>query len=502
MANLFDTGGGLPQTTTPFAMDLSAPIMAITQRMVQTRRQEIADDRSEQARNEDLMLKAMDFETVQGLSDKVQEEHIKRLDDFQNQGAEMMVQSKGKLSDADKMKIMRQKRQIDSEIGSMKSNVLAFADLQKQFNEQKVKNPYDSWMDLEATQKAINEWVDAGNIGKSPIGLLKTRQRQPAEVVEGIYGPQLKELKARAEKTIAGLGDNKPAIYSVITDYQKQVDAFKQNVMSTNPAFKNILPGAEHYMDTVYGGQSMEEKFMPGYGRGGKKGGESASDIQAKYEDYNKTMKATLLGDKTALQNLQYKLGADDKTISYDKDGNQIITYFMPDGSTKTLNTIPEDATEEQKRAAMIQYSSIVPPVYLPERKYGSLANDPNIKLDTPVEKQEPSKFAQLKGYLDEPKKKIPDVNKKGEDVKDTERLGWERAMKLIKDDLDPEKFDVTNPWYNKNIVITDKTDPENIKEITFDPTKPDQATKLLEWYKENSETGKGFRKSTNKYGI
>lgn len=208
MANLFDTGGGLPQTVTPFAMDLSAPIMAITQRMVQTRRQEIADDRSEIAKNEKVLLDALDFEPIQGLSDQIQTEHIQAVEDLTNKWAGEMAQVQGKLSPAKLLDLKRDQRKMEMDISNKKSDVVALAKLKEEMAKEggKIK---DSYMDVNATAARVNDYIKAGKVGSGGASFLMVpRTYSGAEIYQARYGDQLEKLATMKDERITDANGN------------------------------------------------------------------------------------------------------------------------------------------------------------------------------------------------------------------------------------------------------------------------------------------------------
>lgn len=272
MADFLNTNnfnGSLPSTVAPFSMDLASPISVIAQRMIEDKKQQIAESKAEVDRNTAFMLKALDFETVQGLSDAVQSDHLKKVDGLMDHWAGVMAQKKGKLSFNDLLDINKDKREMDMDIANKKANVLAFANLQNEVKEQKIKNPLGSYIDIPQTEKNMALWAQAGNIGKPTLGLMVPRAMQPAEIIEGTYGDQLKALAQKVNEKLTGIKDD-DAKYTIIKDYQNNVDTL-WNQMKQDPRIAPIQEMGKHYVDAQYGGEQLVEKIVPGYGRGSGK---------------------------------------------------------------------------------------------------------------------------------------------------------------------------------------------------------------------------------------
>lgn len=503
MGNFMDTGNGYPSTATPFAMDLATPIMAITQQMVKRRKEEIATNKDIANNNEAMMLKALDFETVKGLSDGIQEEHVKAIDSLSEKWASRMAQVQGKLSSVDKLELVRDQKKMETDIADKKANVLAFVELQNFIRTQpeKARMAYD----VDATLKNMSDWATSGKIGADGASFLGVpRVWTGAELFQSKYGVGLKNVLDNRDETVNVDGKivttTKFTPEQIINDQYKIIDAdptmtpiqktdAKQYVVSQLP--KNIV-------------QSV--KYPPQPRSGGKQ--VNPNDII----DANKIMQATLHGDSGSLDNFMYKVGGSSRSApQWTKDETTgrmkgSVSIFMPDGTEKIVPVLNNQSTEEEVRAAKLVYNAILPPIYQ-IKGASNIVTEP--ALTDPIKYDPPTQNANIASLLSagSRKKDIPSQDSKGNDITDPTKAGYEmkpgykRAIDALSADL-PANYEVrkTNTIWgdmgkgSNNIEIIDKTDPQNPRSTVYDWTKPEDVKALLQFHKENSISETRYR--------
>lgn len=506
MANFMDTGNGYPSTATPFAMDLATPIMAISQQMVKRRREEIATNKDIANNNEAMMLKALDFETVKGLSDGIQEEHVKAIDSLSEKWASRMATVQGKLSSVDKLELVRDQKNMETDVANKKANVLAFAELQKFIQ----TNPKaKDVLDIDATTQKMSDWASSGKIGADGASFLAVpRVWAPGEQVESTYGPALKFMSDKFNADISGLKDGDPLKYTKEKEYGAWIDNFVKNTLGKDPNFIKILPGAADYLKSTYGLKTKEETYQrPLQPRSGGKQVNPNDVIDA-----NKIMQATLHGDSGSLDNFMYKVGGASRSApvwTKDEATGRLkgsVSIYMPDGTEKTVPVLNNKSTEEEIRAAKLVYNAILPPIYQ-IKGASNIVTEP--ALTDPIKYDPPTQNANIENLLsaNNRKKDIPSQDAKGNDITDPAKAGFEmkpgyqRAIDALNSDL-PKNYEARKTsvfWGDRgkgsnNIEIIDKTDPNNPKSTVYDWTKSEDIKALLKFHKDNSISEINYR--------
>lgn len=263
MANFMDTGNGYPSTATPFAMDLATPIMAITQQMVKRRKEEIATNKEIANNNEAMMLKALDFETVKGLSDGIQEEHVKAIDSLSEKWASRMAQVQGKLSSVDKLELIRDQKSMETDIANKKANVLMYEKLWEKIQDPKAHE----YMDVDATRMAMAKWAQDGNVGKNALGLMKLREWTGSQIVMRDDGDMLKEVAKRYNEEMSNAAPGQ--IARIKETYGKRADEAARLVLSNKALHTPAqIADAERMVQTLLG-DIYKDKYI-GVRGGGK----------------------------------------------------------------------------------------------------------------------------------------------------------------------------------------------------------------------------------------
>jgi len=490
-----DTGSGLPPTATPFAMDLATPIMAITQNMIKSRKQEIAAEKATISENEAMMLKAMDFETVQGLSDKIQEDHVQAVQDMTDKYAEKYKQYDGKFPTTVILEMKRDQREMETDIANKKANVLAYAELWKKLQDPKAND----YMDVETTAANMAKWAQDGNIGKSTLGLMKLRDWTGAQIVMADDGKMLDDISKRFNEKMAYAKPGEKE--QIIETFGKEAaDAAKIILANKRLNTPDKIADAQKLVDIRLRDITKEKYIRANQPRSGGKQTDPND-----YIDANKVMQATLYGDSGSLDNYVNKIGGSSRSNpAWVKDPTTgrmkgSVTIFMPNGDQKRIPVLDANSSEEEVRAAKLAYNSMLAPIYQVKKPTNIKTEQPLIdpvKIDAPLEN---ANIANLLSK-DNRKKEMPSVDEKGNPMKPTDpgyesKPGYKRAIDALSADLDPAKYEVRKTsviWGDmgkgsNNIEIIDKTNPSNPVSHVFDWTKPEDVKALLKFHKENS---------------
>ena len=153
--------GSAPLFLGNFATNRSALAQKVTDRMISVAEKE--KDQTNKDRAE--LFKALSFDAVEGLGLKVQEEHLKKLNELQDKWAKTWIDSGRKLSDTQRFQLQKDKTRMDQDVANLKHNVAMVAFVQQQLKEN--PNLYHP-----SSLVKLNEFIKKGNIGEDPTGLL------------------------------------------------------------------------------------------------------------------------------------------------------------------------------------------------------------------------------------------------------------------------------------------------------------------------------------------
>ena len=475
MANLFDTGGGLPQTATPFAMDLSAPIMAITQRMVQARRQEIADDRSEIAKNEKVLLDALDFEPIQGLSDQIQTDHIKAVEDMTNEWAGKMAQYRGKLPPSELLNLKRAQRKMEMDISNKKSDVIALAKLKEEMAKEggKIK---DSYMDVNATAARVNDYIKAGKVGSGGASFLMVpRTYSGAEIYQARYGDQLEKLATvKDEKITDADGNVIGTTESTPEDIRAKAYAMADNDTTMTEAQKQQ---SKDYVEARLKSVLKEKYYQP---RAVKAAIDRSGAAINAAEPANDLLDGVWNMDQGATANLKANALFQNSKWDMSNPKDPVIVLSKFDGGAIR---VPRSVGE--KRFKEIINENLADAIRI-KKDAGNLIKTGGIpgkqyKIATPEE------FTVFDNALSKYKEPMTDpTNTKGPKIP-----GHKFVEKMLKSKL-PDGWKVERS-IGRDIQVFS---PEG-KKYQFDYTKSEDAEALKEFYRKYSKQGAGFNELT-----
>lgn len=245
-------GGLYPTGRSPLVMDLSSPASAITQRMIKREEQRISQEKDYMTQSQQEILKALDFEVVQGLSDQIQLEHLKEVDSLQDKWASKYAESGGKLSINQLAELKKDQRGIEGKLGKMQADVKTFAFAQEQLKNPRARDLWDeqSWINLK-------EYAQSGKIGSGgAIEILVPREPSFIEYIQGTYKQQLANLEKRISMRMQGVNTE-----------EGRIMATKDNLDAANNMWESLKqqPDIRRRVESI-GEDEAKEQFLNAYG--------------------------------------------------------------------------------------------------------------------------------------------------------------------------------------------------------------------------------------------
>ena len=162
----------IPTGSAPlFLGDFASPLNAVTQRVIERKRAQLSKEGGT-AQNKDLdkMLASLDFKAVEGLSQKVGEEHLAEVEEVQNKWSKRWIDSGKNLTGKDFLEMKRDKMKIEQDAALKKHNVAMFTHAQKELADPNNRNLYS-----EDSYQKLQDYVNEGNIGRDASDILKQR---------------------------------------------------------------------------------------------------------------------------------------------------------------------------------------------------------------------------------------------------------------------------------------------------------------------------------------
>ena len=484
-----ENGNMFPTGASPFSTDLATPMNAITDRMIKTRLNQIAQDRSEVAQNEKNMLEALSFETVQGLSDQVQVAHLAKVEDLTNAGAELMAKRKGKLTYQDQLWIKQQQRKVETDIANMKSDVQAFAQIQKDITTNPDK--FGENFDVDATVAAMDQYRKNGLIGTGGAPFLPVpKQRNGAELLMAnpAFAKSYDEMSKQKNETINGLDKNDPNYNSLKYNIERE---FGIGLKKWAEAGKN-LPGIrdnEKYkkqIDDFAGSheftttQDVYRKPDSSGPRSGKRDplpelAEAALGEAARLAKY----------DSSTLNTVSALVGASGADYDYDK-GEILFRFKEGDNMTEKRVSLPKDGDLGGIRQLAIDLSRMKPASEKTPKGLDKKIMETTKILDTGSEINValPSTLSELQSLAKNPTGKSTDGKK---DI-----ANWRVFMQYAKPLL-PSGWNIEEEWkiFSPNELVL--TGP-NSEKIAYTGEDSSDMSKLYDKIEELSTIGNKYR--------
>ncbi len=270
-----------PTGRSPMAFDLSRTTDAISQRLVKREQQRIEEDKSEVSENMQMMLKALDFETVIGLSQKVQEEHLDNVSELHDKWAGVLSESGGKLSLQQKKDLMNDKLKVETTLGNMKADVETFKLVQE-----KMKDPNAWYYYTPETFERFRDYAENGKIGSGDaLNIIEMRRPEMAEYISHRYKDGVNRLEKRFDTMMQSVNTEEGYLAAVRTNEraaESMWDAIKQDPEIQRHIAEEGEQAAKDKFMGMFSFSLLDEKFNRDLFRAGA-GGSSGSYYSQKY---------------------------------------------------------------------------------------------------------------------------------------------------------------------------------------------------------------------------
>lgn len=302
--NRYMSGSPYPTGRVPFAVDLSENMAAITQQMVENRQREIKEYKQQVDENESILLKALDFKTVEGIQDKAALDHATRIKALSDKWAVKMKERQGILSTNDKLELMKDKRDVEGRLAKAAADVATIKKIQEDLAKEKgfvfQKNP---------TAKKLVEYIDKGLIGEGnainipelnvPVFGYETIQRfEPFMANRAKDFVEESRIINRTTGEVVKEKTNRKAINEAI-EYIKTTNEY-QELVSENPVkAQEVL----EYLRTKYSSESKRDEFVSAVKpRATGSVNKTEPAVNKAIEDFNKDVVGVMNFDKTSMK--------------------------------------------------------------------------------------------------------------------------------------------------------------------------------------------------------
>ena len=354
-----------PTGRSPFAVDLSENMAAITQQMVENRQKEIKDYKLQVEENEGTLLKALDFKTVEGIQDKAALDHANRIKELSDKWAIRMKERQGIMSTNDKLELLKDKRDVEGRLSKAAADVATIKKIQEDLAKEKgfvyQKNP---------TAKRLVDYIDNGLIGEGnainipevnvPVFGYETIQRfEPFMVNRAKDFVEVPKVINRATGEVRVEKSNQKSVDEGI-EFIKTTDEYKELVAQDPVKAQEAL----EYLRTKYSSESQKGSFVSAVKpRATGSGGRTEPAVNKAIEDFNTNVLNASKFGKTALNKWTPTIGdIESMRKSTPKSGEKYIRVtFKPDkaGNKKIIDiTVPDQIyveSEETGQAEMTE---------------------------------------------------------------------------------------------------------------------------------------------------
>ena len=255
-------GSAYPTGTDPMAFDLSQQMAAITQQMVNTRQQEIKEQKLKISESEDAILTALDFKTLEGAGDQFAMEQAERISKMTDTWTKRWRDAGGILNTKDKLELLKDKRDIEQKLAVGGAEIAQLSEVQKV-----LKTPNQQTYEFEPTSKAITEYIRAGKLGTGGLINLLVLKKQPfGAKFMATYEPFIAQRAKIVDENITGVNrttgqidkvnSNKKAISEAI-EYLKTTPEYQELAISDAVKAEEMLK----YMGLKYSSDAKETDF-------------------------------------------------------------------------------------------------------------------------------------------------------------------------------------------------------------------------------------------------
>jgi hypothetical protein len=222
------TGGLYPTGIAPQALDFRASQEAMSQALINQSKQRIQQEKDYMNESEKAILNSLSFEAVQGLSDQVQQNHLKNYNELTDKWTNIYKERGGKLSDFDQLALKKDKMKLDSETANLKSNVEQFRFAQKEI----MAHPF--LYDPESV-KRLTDVSTKGLVGlPESANVLVPLARTPLDYITNIHKDELSKLAKQTDTEIS-MARSRQGIVSALKDNERRLGDWYDVKVKENP---------------------------------------------------------------------------------------------------------------------------------------------------------------------------------------------------------------------------------------------------------------------------
>ena len=228
------TGGLYPTGIAPQALDFTQTQQAISQALISQKKEEIKQKKDLMSESEKALLNALSFESVQGLSEKVQLDHLKRYEDFTSRWTEEYRKGDGILSNPQQFQMLKEKRQLDKTTADLKYGVARTAEAQKEFT------LHPELYDPETAVRLKNV-IDNGLQGlPESYNILIPRQIPWTTYFDAQYKPEMESISKQFNTSIAKDNSISGRLKAIKENEQKASELYDLAVKRTPNIMKGV----------------------------------------------------------------------------------------------------------------------------------------------------------------------------------------------------------------------------------------------------------------------
>jgi hypothetical protein len=471
--------GGSPYPTgrSPLVLDLENKINAVTQQIIDNRKQEIREKNLEINKNEKLIIDALDFEPLAEAGEKWQLENAKEIEGFTDRWTKKLYEQDYKLSTPDKIQLNKEKRDLERKRGVAETDIQTLAEIKKEIAKGE-KSAYD----VNETAQKVKEYQEKGLVGSGGAINLAVMKKIPfGATFKEKYEPMIKENAKTfiedAQVLDRTTGETR-TVRSNEAAINKAIEAIK-----TTPDYQELYEqnpeGAETVLNELkatYIKSPIEEKFVSATKFPTTKTTASQSSMfpdlktQTQVEGataFNEFAEKVWQGDEYALNEIK----ENKKYLSFVVEPDKIVFY-----DREYKGTPPEPALTLDKKQDKVSFKSKVWN-YAPSNVKEGVDNiqpttfiKENWDLAKPVQKAELAEVRNIRTLVND----IPEKYEKLNDFKkDQDKIVKELTDTILKGKYTPDDFDTNRGRYNTKPGIT-------FNEITYDIRKPEQKEAFL----------------------
>lgn len=279
------TGGLYPTGIAPQAFDFTRTQEAMSQALINQSKARIQQEKDFMNESEKAILNSLSFEAVQGLSDQVQQNHLKQYNELTDKWTNVYRERGGKLSDFDQLALKKDKMKMDTQTANLKSNVEQFRFAQKEI----LAHPF--LYDPESVRR-LADVANKGMIGlPESANILVPLKRTPLDYIENIHKPELERFAKQTDTEIS-MAKSRQGIVTALKDNERRLGEWYDVKARENPELFGAIPRQDfiNALKTNYSTESFNAS-LDRTNRGGSSGGrdKNARDYTPTPFEYKKT---------------------------------------------------------------------------------------------------------------------------------------------------------------------------------------------------------------------